>query len=260
MIAWFPHRAAVLVVVSVIGGLVAGCGGTGRSGAISTTTNGAITRAQAVAYARAVNLRVGDIPLGTVYKPEREVRERGPTRSEEACFGGTGDWHRLNSPIINRESATIGWTVPGDFQRIRSAVEVMPTASLMIPHNAELRKHRFLTCYLRFLRSEGEQNTGRAEYGRKVMSRLPDPLPGIAGAYEYRIVSTVIMGRKAAVEPADYLPQQIKRFRLYEDLFGFISGPAEINMTAISVSHPVLRTVEDRLLVLLYSRTREHRL
>ena len=245
----------------MIFGVISRHRGNGSSASPPTVTGEAlITKAEAVAYARAVNLRVGDIPLGSVYKQEREARERGLTRSEEACFGGAGDWRRLNRPIIDRESATIGWTLPGDLQRIRSAVEVMPTSSLMIQHNAEIRKHRFLACHSRFLRSEAEQNTGRAEYGPIVMSRLPDPLPGIKGAYQYRIISTVILGRSAPVEPADYLPQQIKHYRFYEDLFGFVSGPAELNLIAISASHPVPRTVEDRLLVLLYGRTREHSL
>ena len=223
-------------------------------------STGPITKAEAVEYARAVNLRVGDIPLGSVYGPEREVRERGPTRSEEACFSGGGDWHRFNRPLIYRKSATIGWTLPHDFQRISSYVEVMPTAYIMLRHNAEVRSHRFLSCYSHFLHLESNHEAGPLEIGRKVIFRLPNPLPGIPGAYEYRTVSTVVLGRNASVEPAAYVPQQVRRYLTYEDQFGFISGPAEINMTALSLLRPVPRKVEDRLLVLLYNRTREHSL
>ena len=250
-----------LLAVALIFGVVAGHGGSGRSTTSPTASaKGPITKANAVAYARAVNLRIGDIPLGSVYKPEGEVREQGPTRSEEACFSGGKDWHRFNKPIINRQSATIGWTLPHEFQRIICYVEVDPTAHIMIQHNAEVRSHRFLSCYSHFLHLESDCEAGPLEFGGKVIIRLPDPLPGIPGAYEYRTVSTVVLGRNASATPTAYVPQHVRRYFMYEDLFGFISGPAEINMTALSLLRPVPRNLEEQLLVVLYDRTQAHRL
>jgi len=91
------------------------------------------------------------------------------------------------------------------------------------------------------------------------MFRLPDPLPGIEGGYEYRIAATIIAGRAAPVELAAYVPQQVKQVRLFMDLFGFISGPTEINLAALGGPRPVSKKLEERLLVLLYSRAEAHK-
>jgi hypothetical protein len=262
MIAWLLRVVASLLAVAMIVGVFAGCGGSGPLAATATAKRMApITKAEAVAYARAVNLRVGDIPLGSVYKGESEAKRSSLTPREAACEGAKrGPGHR-STRIIKRQSATLGWSVPGEFQRIYSAVQVLPTAALMVRHNAANRSPRSLTCASRFLPSIiRKAETGRLEFSRATVSRLPDPLPGIEGAYEYRMAATIIIGRSAPVEPVDYVPQQVKRIRFYLDFFGFVSGPAEINMTTLSAPRPVPRKVEDRLLVLLYSRTQAHRL
>lgn len=89
---------------------------------------------------------------------------------------------------------------------------------------------------------------------------MNDPLPGIEGAYEYRLTAMLITARVAPVEPVDYFPQQIRRIPVYMDIFGFVARSAEIHLTAFSIPKPVPRTVEDRLLLLLYDRTRRHHL
>jgi hypothetical protein len=48
------------------------------------------------------------------------------------------------------------------------------------------------------------------------------------------------------------------RLRIYHDVFGFLSGPAEIELTATGFTTPVLSATEQRLLALLYSRAQAH--
>jgi hypothetical protein len=249
--------AATCLVLAAVSGALAGCGGSGTSrGAANVGANQPITKAQATAYARAVNLRAGDLPLGSVFKAEGESREHRHSRLE-ACERGASDSSPMH-PIIHRKSATLGWNLPDEFERISSSVEVLPSAALMARHNAVNRSRRMLNCAKRYFpQLLGEKNAGSTEIGPVTVSRLPDPLPGIAGAYEYRIGTTVIVGRSAPVEPVDYMPEQIRRVPLHIDGFGFTAGRAEINLIALGAPRPVSRNVEDQLLVLLYSRTKE---
>lgn len=252
--------AAACLVLAAATAALAGCGGSGSSpGGATVSANQPITKAQATAYARAVNLRAGDLPLASVFKPEGEGREHRHSRLA-ACEHGAGDVGPPH-PIINRKSATLGWNLPDEFERISSSVEVLPSAALMARHNAVNRSRRMLNCAKRYFpQLLGEKSAGTTEIGPVTVSRLPDPLPGIAGAYEYRIGTTVIAGRSAPVEPVDYMPEQIRRVPIYIDGFGFTAGPAEINLIALGAPRTVSRNVEDQLLVLLYSRTKTHSL
>jgi hypothetical protein len=46
----------------------------------------------------------------------------------------------------------------------------------------------------------------------------------------------------------------------YIDIFGFVSGAAEINLFGVGVPRPVSKKEEERLLGLLYTRTKVHHL
>jgi hypothetical protein len=75
--------------------------------------------------------------------------------------------------------------------------------------------------------------------------------PGADGSFGLRLTTSVI-GRN--------LRGGEIQTRVYIDMFGFVSGPAEISLTAFGVSRPVPSTTEQHLLPLLFSRTREHKL
>lgn len=247
-----------LLAAAVIFGVISGRGGNRPTAATATAKGEApITKAEAIAYARMVNLRPGDLVGTTVSKAEHEGKP--PSEREAHCMRGVGAMPYRR--IINRSSAVLGRSVPGEFDRVSSAVEVLPNAALMVRHNAANRSPRALTCASRLFTSDlSNQSTGQFEYGPVTVSRLPDPLPGISGAFEYRIATTIIAGGAAPVEPADYAPRQVKRIPFYFDIFGFISGPAEINLTAIGAPQPVPEKIEQHLLALLYSRAGEHSL
>lgn len=252
-----PELAVVCVLLAAAAAVMTGCGSSRGTSPVSA--NQPITKAQATAYARAVNLRAGDLPLASVFKAEGESREHPHSRLA-VCERGAGDVSPAH-PIINRQSAALGWKLHDEFEWISSSVEVLPSAALMARHNAVDRSHRILICAKRYFPELlGEKSDGGTEIGPVTVSRQPNPLPGIAGAYEYRIGTCVIAGCAAPAEPVDYVPELVKRVPLHIDGFGFTAGPAEINLTAIGVPRPVSRDVEDRLLVLLYSRTKAHRL
>lgn len=85
-------------------------------------------------------------------------------------------------------------------------------------------------------------------------------MPGVAGAYEYRLTSTITVGEASTEQLVDYTPERTStRVSVYMDIFGFTAGPTEINLLAVGAPRPATRAVEDRLLVLLYSRTKRHK-
>ncbi len=138
----------------------------------------------------------------------------------------------------------------------------------MARHNEANRDLIVFRCTSRYLRLKlARESSSRARLAGVTISRLPDPLPGIPGAFEYRIVSTLIVGGNGATELADYRARPIEPpdqptavLHYYIDIFGFVAGVAEINLYGVGVPRPVSRKEEERLLVLLYTRTKEHHL
>ena len=135
-----------------------------------------------------------------------------------------------------------------DGGRVRSAVEVMPSAALTARDNAVARSARGRACLTRAL---PEESTGSLRYGPVSVSSLPNLLPGANGSFGLRLTTTII-GRK--------LQGGETRTPVYIDVFSFVSGPAEISLTTFGVSRPVASTTEQHLVPLLFSRAREHKL
>jgi len=175
---------------------ISGCGGSAPSAHRAISSAGTpITKAKASAYARAVNLRAGDPPFASVFEAEHEGKDTRLTAREAACLHGA---HKVirDHRVISRHSATLGWNLQGEFERFDSAVEVLPNVGLMIQHNAASRSRRALACASRIVPSVLGRRTGHVEFGPVSVSRLADPLPGIDGAYEYRIATTIIVGAR----------------------------------------------------------------
>ncbi len=233
--------------------LVAGCGNSGSSTTNSATnaTNASASRASASSYARgsafvhAVNLVQADVPGMRLVKPEGE--NKAPTRTGiefAQCAGGVNPYRR----IVDIHSPTFAGSRLRE--RVRSAVEVMPTVALADQNNRAARSARGRACLVRFLgRALPEQGAGPVHHGPISVSSLPSLLPSAAGSFGLRLVTTV------TVRPLGGRPGQIS---LYLDEFGFISGPAEVNLTATGLSRPVPAEAERRLLGLLYSRAQAH--
>ena len=91
MIRSVPRIAATCLVLSATAVLVAACGGSGDT---SANPSRPITRAQAIAFAKAVNLRAADVPGSKLVEREREDMKVEPANLEyERCAGGV-DPHR----------------------------------------------------------------------------------------------------------------------------------------------------------------------
>jgi hypothetical protein len=167
-----------LVLITFCASLTA-CGQSISDHNSAPSSTGSISRDEAIAYAREVNLRAGDLPLAEVYKPEREARNTVSSHREEACERRGGDRSSAGR-IISRQSEVLGWTLHGELQRLGSAVEVLPSKTLMAQHNAANRNPRVFRCTSRYLRLRlARESSSRARLAGVTISRLPGPLPGI---------------------------------------------------------------------------------
>jgi hypothetical protein len=71
---------------------------------------------------------------------------------------------------------------------------------------------------------------------------VPNPLPGVSHSFLTKIDETRLL-RTGAI-----------RAHIYRDIFGFITGAAEIELEAIGFGHPIPAPTEKNTLRLLYGR------
>ena len=215
--------------------------------AVTPSTSGTITKAQAVAYAHAVNLQAGDLPGFTSSGSETEAPQPGRLALKEIrCSGGASPARRV-AAIESTEFLTGN----GLYAEImKSTVEVWPTPALVALNNGASDKSRARACFVRFLRALhkriNEERKGRRPIGPFTVTTMPNPLPGVGNSFLTKINETLLL-RTGAV-----------RARIYRDLFVFTIGPAEIELEAIGFSHPVPASTEEHALQLLLNRTTAH--
>jgi hypothetical protein len=251
MTAKSPRLVGAFVALVAVGSALSGCGGSSSASPVGATASASapVTKAQAAAYAQAVNLQAADLPGMSVRSPESESPPPNQLgREEERCAGTVNP----NLSLVKIHSATFAGAAEAEHEQIRSAVEVMPTATLAARNNAASQSQRALACAARFApRLLARENAARVHYGPLAITRLPNPLPGAPGSFGIRIAIT-ILGVPAAIEPTQP--------HLYIDAFGFLSGPAEVDLIATAFPQPVSEEAEARLLSLLYSRAQAHKL
>ncbi len=190
-------------------GLLAGCGSAASVVGVTPATSGPITKAQAVAYAHAVNLQAGDMPGFTTSGSETEAAKPGRLALEETrCSGGVNPARRIakiESTEFSAGSAFYGKVV-------KSIVEVWPTPALVVSNNNPSRKSRARVCFVRFLDALHERTNrerkGRMQIGPFTITTVPNPLPGVSHSFLTTINETRLL-RTGAI-----------RAHIYRDIFG----------------------------------------
>lgn len=211
----------MLLVLSA--GALSGCAGAHASPPTKATL--AVTRASALAFAHAVNLRAGDQP------EMKAVGAEGPGPSVEAnvAFARCAGLISPDSVMINMRSTFLSSGEERALRLVRSRVTVLPSEALARRNLAAFSSPRGLRC----ARRPGAS-----------ISKLSIALPG--GGYA--------TGERVIV-PTEALPRELG----YHDIVGFVYGPAEIVLTAAGYSHPVATQTEQHLLGILYRRAAEAR-
>jgi hypothetical protein len=225
-------------------GLLAGCGGTASVASVTlSTTLGQVTKTQAVAYAHAVNLRAGDLPGFAGAGSETEAPKPGRYGLEYSrCRGATNPARRIAeiaSPEFLAGRAFYGKVV-------KSTVAVWPTPAIVVVNNTGSHSPRGRACLVHFLEAVDKQmnqeRKGRRQVGPFTIRIVPNPMPGVSYSFLTKINETRLL-RTGAV-----------RAHIYRDIFGFTTGPSEIELEAVGVGHPVPRLTEKKALRLLSSR------
>lgn len=214
---------------------------------VATPTSGRITKAQAVAYAHAVNLRAGDMPGFTSSGSETEVP--GPRREGLEyirCRGGVDPARHVAN--IQSTELSAGANRAFYIKTMQSAVEVWPTPAMAALNNATAYSSRGRACLVRFFEAIrkriNQERKGRRQYGPFTITTVPNPLPGVSHSFLTAIRETRLL-RTGAI-----------RAHIYRDHFAFVSGAAEIELEAVGWGHPVPTATEKKALLLLLDRAR----
>lgn len=208
-------------------------------------TSGPLTKAQAVMYAHAINLQPRDIPGFTSIGSETEAPAPGRYALEYSrCRGGVSSARRIAN--IQSTEFSAGSAFYGKL--LKSTVEVWPTPALVALNNNRSHSARGRACLVRFLEAVhaqiNQERKGRRQIGPFTITTVPNPLPGVSHSFLTTIKEAWLL-RTGAV-----------RAHIYRDIFGFITGPAELELEAVGVGHPVPALTEEKVLLLLLGRAR----
>jgi hypothetical protein len=212
---------------------------------VNPPASGPITKAQAVAYSHAVNLQAGDLPGFTSSGSETEAPKPGQLALEEIrCSDGV----RPTRQIAKMESTEFLAGRASYSEIMKSTVEVWPTPALVASNNSLSHKSRARACFVRFLKAlhkrTNQERKGRMQIGPFTITTVPNPLPGVSHSFLTAINETRLLHTGAI------------RAHIYRDIFGFITGPAEIELEAIGFGHPIPTSAEAQALQLLLDRAR----
>jgi hypothetical protein len=214
-------------------GLLAGCGGAVSAAGITRSVSEAITKAQALAYAHALNLRAGDMPGFTSSGNETEASMPGRLALEEIrCSGGISPARR----IARLESPEFSTAHASTSEIVKSAVEVWPTPAVVAINNTPHHRSRARVCFARFLRTLHHrinlERKGRMQIGPFTITTARNPLPGVINSFRTRIDETRLLRTGAILA------------HVYRDIFTFTTGPAEIELEAVGFGHPIPASIE----------------
>ncbi len=219
--------------------------GTPQSGARSWT------RAQAQAFARAVNLTAADVPGFMVVPPSRlgaTPAERRLQAETARCLGGSGTGGVTGTGSGAGSSAGLAEVSSPHFQReagarsasVSSEVNVSRTSALASRELAEIRSARTRACLTRYMQQVlGSRAGGGVSSAVSVVGGNP-PAAGTTGGFGWRI--TVALAVRGAQIP------------VYLDILGFVYGPAEVSMFSSGLPEPFPAAAEEHLYSLLLKR------
>jgi hypothetical protein len=211
-------------------------------GSVSTP---APSRAQALAFVRAVNLSVGDIPEASVEPKHRPTETASERREEQACETHAG-WGHLDT-LAEASSPNLKRGQELEIERIASAAAVLSDERAVARQFALLTTPALRECLARVLaRYLDDRQIRDAHWGRVMVTRLPVQAPGATATVGIRVVATLEIPFNEVSVP------------IYVDELGFAIGRAEVALSAVSVTQPVPASTEQELVALLLARAKAH--
>ncbi|MGA9284085.1 MAG: hypothetical protein WBV85_01450 [Solirubrobacteraceae bacterium] len=224
----------------------------GASVAIAEPTP--ITKAQAQAFAQAVNLQASDLPGATALPEGVERSPEEPAKRELQC-GQRGK--ELRRPLFDEAS---GLFDPAGL--LASAVIVMATEPLAEALSARLASQRSRSCLVRALgeaeRVEGEKTVTSFAVKVKWVSLAKTLGPDAVGVHILAKLPPVELPPAVRHKLKRRLPKPKASFTHVDAVF-FRVGPAEIMLLRLGVK-PFPPATESQALSALYGHAEEHKL
>jgi hypothetical protein len=214
----------------------------GRPVANSTKplTAAPVTKARAVAFARAVSLTAADIPGASIdrVRARFEPEEKGQV---SRCEGNP----RKQPSLADVPSANLKRGSELESEWFRSYVTVLTRGRNAAPELSTFKSPSERECIARALtRRFAGRSLGEARWGRFSISPLPIQAPGAQTTVGFRVATTLSFTFSEITAP------------LYMDVFGFGSGPVAVGLLAVSGTQPVPEATEQRLISLLLARAK----
>jgi hypothetical protein len=256
------RRTAILLALVSSCAPLSACGKGGYTGATSTTAGaiathggghraGSPTRAQALAFAHAVNLTAADVPGFTPsHKPERETpAERRLQQQLRGCGGAAG------APTLQHAQGTLAEASSPHFELKRGILALSVSSEVTVAHTsadaaatlAAIRSPRLRACFSRYLSSllKSQHYPGATVVDVSIASGTP-PASGTTGGYAWRVTATLSI--------------RTIHISLYFDILGFVEGPSQVTLTSTGTVRPFPAKAQEQLYSELLTRARAHRL
>ncbi len=241
------HLVAALCTVALcaLGVVGSGCGaGGGATPAAASTValpQAPVDKAQAVAYAHAVNLRSSDLPGMEVTKPESESPQHGEDAELAKCVGRESEQNQ----VLDMNSALFRARGNGQYATVQSDVTVFKSQADVKRDFAATQTAAGQACITQFLkRSLSGLRSSRLHSGAPAFTWSTTRIAGTQGSYAVRITVRLHVKRTAAPT------------HLYTDILVFAYGPAEIGLETFASPRPLPSATEARLLTSLLARAR----
>jgi len=255
------RRMIVILALLAAGGLLVACGSgshpspttvapvaaTTRVDAVAAVKTSAsrksFTKAQAVAFARSVNLTAADVP-GFKVSSEHEHETAAEKRLEHEmlrCVGALGADHG----IVEVSSKDFGRDTNMADESVQSEVSVARTPELAAKELAVIRSPHVRVCLSHYLDLLFKSQKYRgATFSPVSISQGTPPAPGATGSFAWRVTTTITL--HSVTTP------------VYMDILGFVDGPAEVSLFTTGVPRPFPAATEERLFSLLLTRAKTH--
>lgn len=250
-----PPRIAIPVLL-LCAALLGACGKGGRSAGTVTSATVTVTqpasppsqggrlktRAQALAFASAVNLTAADLPG---FHASPRSREEGPSREHleramQQCLGGARSGRRSAGHALVEQGSKDFQVQDGILSvSVSSEVSVASSPQAALGELSTMRSAKARSCLAGYLDRMFEEEFHGAVGKVSIASGTP-PAHGAAGSFGWRISATITAHGV--------------RLPFYLDILGFVDGPAEVSLTSSGLPEPFPARIEQRLFLLLLSR------
>jgi hypothetical protein len=267
-----PSRLATILIFIAMPGFLAACGSSSHPTSTATQTTGAtssgkqstskahtstvepLTKAHAIAFAHAVNLKPTDVP-GFLATPKHQQEHETPAekrleRDLAHCTGGAleerGGLAKVSSKDFKLERGILRFSV-------NSGVSVTRTPAIATRELAAIRSSHVRTCLSRYLKLLLQSQILKEEKSRVTINpnsislsiaHGTPPAPGATGSFGWRIVATIAVHNV--------------KLRFYIDILGFVDGRAEVSLFSSGALRPFPAATQEHLYWLLLRRAETH--